>query len=167
MDGRMKHLEDAGWVPVDEEAQEVDLTAEAPQIEPEEAYVSKYTVRRLGQQDILPLIKILRQIGFRQFASVLTSPDLQETFISVFGESGEADPTIAGIVMVSEIVGVIVDNYESCEDSLRVFCASVTGLTVPEIEELPLEDFIEIILLIVKSDSFKAVFTVARNCFVR
>lgn len=127
----------------------------------------RFTLRRLQATDVKSMSIIISKIGVKEFAPALTSPEVMNTFkeIAEKDNADQMDMTYAGITASLEIVSIILANYEKCEQNLFAFMGSVAGLSVEEVAQLPLDEFAELLISIVKMEDFKSFFSVARRLF--
>ena len=103
------------------EVTEKIVTAEAP----EEPVVRPYTLRKLKDGDLFPLLGLLRKLGLKEFRDVITAVanggDLQEIGISAFLSVGD--------VMISHLEG-------GAGDAIYSFYSSLSGIPVEEMKEM-------------------------------
>ena len=127
----------------------------------------RFTLRRLQATDVRTLSNIISKIGIKEFAPALTSPEVLNTFkeIAEKDDADQMDMTYAGITASLEVVSIILANYGKCEQDLFAFMGSVAGLSVEQIAALPLDEFAELLIEIVKMQDFKSFFSVARRLF--
>ena len=137
-------------------------------VEAVEVHPGRFTLRKLHATDIKYLTRIVSKIGIREFSAVLQSEDVMGVFASFSQKQDageEVDVSYVGIVAITEVAGIIVNNYEKCEDDLVSFCAAVSGMSADEVLALDLDEFVELVITIVKKDDFKRAFTVASALF--
>ena len=127
----------------------------------------RFVLRRLQATDVRTLSTIISKIGIKEFAPALTSDEVMGTFraIAEKEDADQNDMTFAGITASLEVVSIILANYGKCEQDLFAFMGSVAGLKTEEVGELPLDEFAELLISIVKRQDFKSFFSVARRLF--
>ena len=64
-----------------------------------------------------------------------------------------------------EIAGVILGNYERCQNDVFSFLASLSGMDIKQIESLPLDTFTEMVFDVVKKEEFKDFMKVVSKLF--
>lgn len=106
------------------------------------------TLRPLEAKDIAPMASILSKIGVKQ---------LKDCFPT---DVKTKDMEAVGISVAFEMVGIILANYEKCQDDIFKFLASLSGMGKEEIERLPLATFTEMVVAVVQKDEFKDFFSV-------
>lgn len=110
-------------------------------------------MRTLTSKDLFPLCNIIKKIGIEDFKKCLVSSDLQ-TVVNGGGENG-----LLGASIVIDIASIIVSNFPKCENELYDFLASLTGEKRVTLEELPMDDFLALIIDFVKKKEFKDFFS--------
>lgn len=90
----------------------------------EEAIERPYTLRKLKDGDLFPLLKILRKLGLKEFKDTLmqvaNGKSLQEL----------------GLVIILDIADVIIGNLDKVEDDVYSFYSDISGMSVDEIKEM-------------------------------
>lgn len=131
-------------------------------------------LRELKAKDILPMVKILQKIGLKQIREMLTPDKIKELMTAMKSEPDQdsdqqEDPdqkqeekidgrTILGFNLIMEVVGLILDNLPACESDIYKFIGSVSNLTAEQVADLPLGEFTDIIVRILKDDGFSDFF---------
>lgn len=131
-------------------------------------------LRELKSSDIFPMVGILNRIGFKELKTVLT-PDKVKEMLKTFKEAGDPEAkadedgmdnsTILGFNLILEVVGIVMNNLPACEGDLYKFLSGVSGLTVKEIENLPMSDFAEMIVAVVQKPEFRDFFKAVSKLF--
>lgn len=115
-----------------------------------------YEVRQLVATDMGAICKIISAIGIRQFKDCFKVDDFK---------SGNVEEIGFGVLV--DISGIIISNIPKAEEDIQAFVASVTGLTVVEVKELPFADYGELIVRIVTKEDFKDFFKRVMKLFNR
>lgn len=120
----------------------------------------EYKFRTLTSKDIFPICGILKKIGIKEFKATFNNPDFIRSVKNVNSEDIEL---AAGLDMVMDILGIIVSNLPNCEKEIYTFLASVIegDMTVNDLKEIPMADFMEIIHAVITKKEFKDFFKVA------
>jgi len=113
----------------------------------------KYKLRKLTIKDFAPISRIISKVGVKEFAKVLQSDELMETFRGLSGNS-DNDVTYAGISAVVEVIGVVLENYEKAEADLLSFLASMAGISAKELGDEEPAVLVELIKGVVTQDGF-------------
>lgn len=120
------------------------------------------------------MVKILQKIGLKQIREMLTLDKIKELMTAMKSEDQKQDDpdqqedqkqeekidgrTILGFNLIMEVVGLILDNLPACESDIYKFIGSVSSLTPEEVADLPLGEFTDIIVRILKDDGFSDFF---------
>jgi hypothetical protein len=129
-------------------------------------------LRELKAKDILPMVKILQKIGLKQIREMLTPDKIKELMTAMKSEPDQdqqEDPdqkqeekidgrTILGFNLIMEVVGLVLDNLPACESDIYKFIGSVSNLTAEQVADLPLGEFTDVIVRILKDDGFSDFF---------
>lgn len=115
-----------------------------------------YEVRQLVATDMGAICKIISAIGIRQFKDCFKVDDFK---------SGNVEEIGFGVLV--DISGIIISNIPKAEEDIQAFVASVTGLKLAEVKELPFADYGELIVRIVTKEDFKDFFKRVMKLFNR
>ena len=129
-------------------------------------------LRELKAKDIMPMVNILQKIGLKQIREMLTPDKIKELMKAMKSDPDQQDNqqddqkqeekidgrTILGFNMIMEVVGLILDNLPSCEKDIHKFIGSLAGMTPDQVADLPLGEFTDIIVRILKDDGFSDFF---------
>ena len=128
-------------------------------------------LRELKSADIFPMIQILNKIGFRELNEILT-PDKIKEMMKTFKEAGSEEEseemnttTVLGFNLIIEVVGVVMNNLPSCQTEIYKFMSNLSGLSVKDLEELPMADFAEMIIDLIQKQEFKDFFKAVSKLF--
>ena len=128
----------------------------------EMATENKYTLRKLEAKDIAPMASILSKIGLKEVKNCFSPDDMKAI---AGGEGGIEAVGAVGISVAFEIAGVILGNYERCQNDVFSFLASLSGMDIKQIESLPLGTFAEMVFDVVKKEEFKDFMKVVSKLF--
>ena len=116
----------------------------------------KYKLRPLVATDMGSICKIITAVGIRQFKEAFKQEDIE-------GKSVGA----AGIDVLLGIAGIAFSNIPRAEEEIQTFVASVTGMSLAQVRQLPFADYGEIILDIVTKQEFQDFFGRVMKLFNR
>lgn len=119
---------------------------------------TKYSIRPLRAKDVGPMVRIVSKIGLREFKDVI-SVDAITTMVEKAGGDEEKAVNIVGFGAVLDAAGIVCENFDKAEADIFKFLASVSGLTVKEVEELPIADLFELVYAVFKAPDFGDFFT--------
>ena len=131
-----------------------------------ETTTKPYELRTLNAKDISPMTAIITKIGFKEFKSCFENPAFQQMVAATTkGKTNDKVAVKVGVTVAIDIAGIILANYEKCQDDLFKFLASLSGKDVSEIENLPINTFTEMIIDVVKKEEFASFFSVVSKLF--
>lgn len=139
-----------------------------------------YELRNLEAQDIFSLSRIIKKIGIANFKKCLEGEEIKAAIASYI-KGGDAENTegknetdkakalegltIAGIDVTFEIASVVFDRLPECETELYNFLSGLSGLKVNAIQKLPMGDFFDMVIDVIKKPEFKDFFKRASRLF--
>lgn len=141
--------------------------------------VRPYKLRELHGEDVFPMLNIIKKIGFKEFKECFDK-DALENIVDMFMKSanpekdpennGDSEKSLAAIGItilpsVLDVADVLIGNIAKCENEFYKFLENVSDLTVKEIRNLKMADFIGMIVDVVKKEEFKDFFRVASELF--
>lgn len=131
------------------------------------AETTTFELRTLNAKDIAPVTAIITKIGFKEFRGCIENPAFQQVVNATTGKGKTKDKDVVriGATLAIDIAGVILEHYPKCQDDLFKFLASLSGKTVSEIEDLPIDTFMEMIIAVVKKEEFASFFSVVSKLF--
>ena len=116
---------------------------------------NNYELRKLEAKDIAPMASLINKIGWKEFKTVFQSGDGKDM----------TDLTALGMTVAFDIVGVVLANYEKCQQDVFNFLSSLSGMKPKQIESLSPAEFAEMVISVVKKEEFKDFFTVVSKLF--
>lgn len=125
-----------------------------------------YTLRNLEAKDVFIMSKILSQIGLKEFKEVF---DLKlfssEEKDSEEKGSEEKDIEAVGMAVFFDMSQVLFANLPKCENDIYSFLASLSDIEVKEIESLPMNTFIEMVIDVFRKEEFTDFFKLVSKLF--
>lgn len=112
-------------------------------------------LRKLAAKDLALMAKIITKIGFKEFRSCLDPEDV----IARLGQ-GDNAVTAVGLSVCADIAGIILSNYPACEKEIQTFVSNLSGLTVEEVADLPVDEFAAAVVRIIQKPEFRDFFRV-------
>ena len=112
-------------------------------------------LRKLEAKDIAPMASIITKMGWKEFKETFQSSGMKDT----------TDPNVLGMAVAFDIAGIVLANYEKCQQDVFGFLSSLSGLKVKQIESLSPADFAEMVIELVQKEEFKDFFTVVSKLF--
>ena len=118
----------------------------------ETATEKKYELRSLNASDIFMMSQILSSIGIKEFRKCFDSENIGEL---VKGTKTEDTAAKVGVAVMFDIAGIVLDNLPSCEKYVYAFLANLSGLKADEIAALPMAEFAELVVDVIKKEDFR------------
>lgn len=128
----------------------------------ETATEKKYELRRLNASDIFMMSKILSSIGIKEFRKCFDSENIGEL---VKGTKTEDAAAKVGVAVMFDIAGIVLDNLPSCEKYVYAFLANLSGLKADEIAAIPMAEFAEMVVDVIKKEDFRDFMKVVSRLF--
>jgi len=102
---------------------------------------NKFNIRQIKSSDVIKMTSILSKVGIRN--------------------DKEADRNELALSVGIDIVSVILESLEKCEQPLYKFLGSLIGMTKEEVAELPGADFLKLLEEVFTSEDMKDFFKAA------
>lgn len=120
----------------------------------------KYTLRELKASDFFLVTRILSKIGVKEFKRCFESEDIKSAVRDMMKQDGgEADVASIGMAVVFDIASVVLERMENCEKDIYKLLSCLSSMTEKEIANLPMVDFGEMVIDVVKHEGFRDFFT--------
>ena len=114
-----------------------------------------YELRKPKATDIFVVSKIIKSIGLKNIANCFNSDDLNLIRKSVSSDKVTDEVLYkAGATIMLSIGDLVLEKMEVVQNDLIKFISNLTGLKVKEVEDLPITDFAEIVMAIIKEPDF-------------
>lgn len=124
------------------------------------------TLRTLKSSDLFIVVGILNKIGFKEMKKIFTPENLSLLKDRVQGEDKDLDATsIFGFNIIMDVTQIILDNLSKIEGDLYRFLGSLTDKEAEEIRDLPLPDFADLIVQVIKKPEFPDFFKAVSKLF--
>lgn len=120
-----------------------------------------YTLRGLTAEDVFPMLKIISGIGLKEFKSCFESEELRTAIRNMSSEKeegAEIDTTALGLMVAADIASIIFVNLPKCKADIYLLLSGLSGMSIKEIAELPMNVFLAMIVDVVKKEEFKDFF---------
>lgn len=90
----------------------------------EEVIERPYTLRKLKDCDLFPILQILRKVGLKEFKDAFTKV------------TSGANVSEIGIGVVLEMASIVISNMPSAEEEIYALCSELSGLSEAEIKDM-------------------------------
>lgn len=126
-----------------------------------------YTLRSLEAGDAFLMASIISKIGFKEFKGCMNSPEVMDIVKKMMSEGESSDSAIAsaGITVAFDIAGVVLANLHKCEKDVYNFLGNLSGMKPDAIKTMPMNDFFEMIIDVIKKEEFKGFMKVVSKLF--
>ena len=115
----------------------------------------EYTSRKPKATDLFVVSKIIKGIGLKNIADCFNSDEIKVIRNSVSGEKVSSETlNQAGITIVLSIGELILDRLDDVKDDVIKFMSCLSGLKIKEVEDLPITEFAEMLMAIIKEPDF-------------
>lgn len=128
----------------------------------------KYELRALAAKDVFSMSRIIAKIGVNNFKKCFIDNDEVKKAVGALageGQDNEAGVTAVGLVAALEVANVLFEHLPDCEKEVYSFLADLSGLKTTEIQGLPMVEFFEMIVEVIRKPEFKDFFKVASRLF--
>ena len=119
----------------------------------------KYTLRALKASDIFLVTRILSKIGVKEFKRCFESEEIKAAVNNMTKENGEVDVASIGMSVVFDIASIVLEHIDGCEMELYRLLGSLSDMDWKEIRDMPMVDFGEMVIDVVKHEGFRDFFT--------
>lgn len=133
-----------------------------------------YELRPLVASDMGSICKIITAIGVRQFKECFNIDQFKEMVSKEDKEEDkEEDKTESfdieaiGLNIVFDAAGIIIANIPKAESEIQAFLASLTGMPITVIKNIPFADYGEMIIDVVTKEEFRDFFKRVMKLFNR
>lgn len=116
----------------------------------------KYKLRKLVGKDIFKISKLLHKIGFRRLQEIFGNDKLDIAINEVFTGNISNMSYIGSVV--SSFACVVVESLSDIEEELPELLESVSNLSREEIDNLPIEDWAQMIKDLITKEQFAVFF---------
>jgi len=125
-----------------------------------EIETKKYVLKTLDASDVFPMVTLIKKFGISNFKKCLENLDL----IKAIDENGDVNfsqlSAIVGINMGIDIVAIVFENLDKCENEFFAFLSRLIGLEEEEARIIPLDELAEIIVDFVNKKELRGFFSV-------
>lgn len=119
----------------------------------------KYELRTLKSTDLFAVIKLVKKIGLDNVSKAFESENIAQLLAN---NGNEAQ---VGMAVVLDIAQVVIDRLNDCEKEIYDLLAQVSNLSVKEVKELDMDEFVEMLIELIQKDDFKNTFTKVVSLF--
>ena len=110
----------------------------------------KYEFRKLIASDIGLMTSLIKKIGVNKISGIFKNDELRKAMSS----NDENLMMTVGITVVTELVQLIVEAYNQCENDLHKLLSNTSNLSEEEVKQLEFEEFFDMLFDFFKKDEF-------------
>lgn len=122
-------------------------------------------LRKLVSRDIFPMCGILKKIGIKELKGAINGANI----IELASENRKVNPETITLDIILDIAGIIIANLPQCEKELYAFLESIIVVDDEtarknlrkDLENMPIDEFAQLIIDVINKDEFKDFFKVA------
>ena len=129
----------------------------------------KYELRALKATDFFLVTRILSKVGVKEFKGIFENEDTKATIKEMMeknnGELHASDIASIGIGASIDVAATVLEHMEDCEKDIYKLLSRLSGMTEAEIADLPMADFGEMVMSVIKHEGFRDFFTAVVSQF--
>lgn len=123
-----------------------------------------YELRALKASDFFLVTRILSKIGVKECKQCLENVEIKNAVRDMMDNQdganiADADVASIGMSVVFDIAGVVLAHMEDCEKDIYRLLSNLSGLKEKEIADLPMAEFGEMVIEVIKHEGFRDFFT--------
>lgn len=123
-----------------------------------------FELRALKATDFFLVTRILSKIGVKEFKGCIENPEIKAAIKNAFdnqdgGNIADSDVASIGVSVVFDIASIVLERMENCEKDIYKLLANLSGKTEKEVANLPMAQFGEMIISVIKHEGFRDFFT--------
>jgi len=119
----------------------------------------EYTLRNLKADDIFYVLRIINKIGVKEVKNCFNAVEVKQAITKMQEDGENSDMAAVGMSVALELASLIVSHLPDCQNDLYAFLASLSGMKVEEIADLPMNTFVKMVSDVVRKQEFKDFFT--------
>ncbi len=111
-----------------------------------------YTLREMNADDLFVVVKIINKIGVKELKNCFNAAEVKQAMAN----SGEGEELAAavGVRVMMEVAGIVMERLPECKNEIYTFLASLSGMKVEDIAALPMGDFFDMFMDVLKHPDF-------------
>ena len=121
--------------------------------------MSKYELKTLSAKQVFPMVNLIKKFGVSEFKQVVHDLDIKKLF-DKNGEMNGQNLSALGFGIIFDVIAIVIENLEKCEQDIFDFLSSVSNLDAKEIGEMPLDEFAQMLEDVLRKKELKGFFGV-------
>lgn len=118
----------------------------------------KFELRKLQATDLFSMVKIINKVGIDNIKNAINFDEINKTKEQLNGENSDKLVSELGVNVVMSVLTVLFERLPLIESELYHFVGSVANMKDKEVAKLELNDFMALLIAILKKDEFKDFF---------
>lgn len=120
-----------------------------------------YELKKLTTKNVFSLVRVIKKFGIEDFKKCFFNQNVQKLFIEKKEEGADNDKLLetVGMEVAFDIANIVISNLPNCEEEIYDFLSQVSNLSKKKVEDLPMNEFFEMIIDVVQKEEFKDFFT--------
>lgn len=114
-----------------------------------------YTLRDLSAKDVFLMSRIISKLGISKVSECFNANEISGIVNQETGSTTDEIANRVGVNVVLRIADVIISNLSACEQEIYSFLSALSGMSKSDIEKLPMDVFLEMIVDVIKKEEFK------------
>lgn len=118
----------------------------------------KFELRKLQATDLFLMVKIINKVGIDNIKNAINFDEINKTKEQLNGENSDKLVSELGVNVVMSVLTVLFERLPMIESELYHFVGSVANMKDKEVARLEINDFMALLIAILKKDEFKDFF---------
>ena len=118
----------------------------------------KFELRKLQATDLFSMVKIINKVGIENIKNAINVDEINKVKGQLNGENSDKLMGELGVNVVMSVVTVLFERLPLIESELYHFIGSVTNMKDKEVAKLEINDFMALVIAILKKEEFKDFF---------
>ena len=115
---------------------------------------NKRKPRNLKGKDLYLLTSLISKVGVRNVAKCMNILEVQEAMRDGEGEPGDDVKAKIGTMVFVGFIDLLMEKMEDCEGAIRKLLSRLYEMPETEVDELEANDYLDMLIDIVKGDNF-------------
>ena len=118
----------------------------------------KFELRKLQATDLFSMVKIINKVGIENIKNAINVDEINKVKGQLNGENSDKLMGELGLNVVMSVVTVLFERLPLVESELYHFIGSVANMKDKEVAKLEINDFMALVIAILKKEEFKDFF---------
>lgn len=118
----------------------------------------KFELRKLQATDLFLMVKIINKVGIDNIKNAINFDEINRVKEKLNGENSDAMISELGVNVVMSVLTVLFERLPLIETELYHFVGSIANMKDKEVAKLEINDFMALVIAILKKEEFKDFF---------